>query len=179
MRDSGAHSVLPSPSSGKFARGKPTPPDLNSLPRTSHQPLPWAVRAGVAKNGPSGGHPVRPRHDRPLHGLGVRAFNSYDRDAGSLTPDGRLNVDSGVLNSEQMSHLGLPGPQAWREARLRTRIDAVIAHEDMEWRAGTQEAAMELASETDLPVGGGPRKLLRAIRLGEQGSRGGGPSPRA
>jgi hypothetical protein len=83
-----------------------------------------------------------------------------------------------VLNPEQMSHLASPAPQAWRKARLRTRIDAAIAHEDMEWRASTHEAAVELAPETDLPVGGGPRKLLRAIRLGEQGSRAGDSSHR-
>lgn len=111
------------------------------------------------------------------HVLGVSAFNPYERDAGGVTPDGRLNVDSGVLNPEQLSHLASPAPQAWREARLRTRIDAAIAHEDMEWRAGTHEAAVELAPETDLPIGGRPRKPLRAVRLGEQGSRGGEPSP--
>lgn len=112
------------------------------------------------------------------HGLGVSAFNPYEQDAGGVTPDGRINVDSGVLNPEQMSHLASPAPQAWREARLRTRIDAAIAHEDMEWRAGSHEAAVELAPETDLNIGGKPRRLLRAIRLGEQGSHGGAPSPR-
>jgi hypothetical protein len=112
------------------------------------------------------------------HGLGVSAFNPYERDAGGVSPDGRINVDSGVLNPEQMSHLVSPAPEAWRKARLRTRIDAAMAHEDMEWRAGTHGAAVELAPETDLPIGKEPRKLLRAIRLGEQGFRGGDPSPR-
>jgi hypothetical protein len=112
------------------------------------------------------------------HGLGISAFNPYERDAGGVSPDGRLNVDSGVLNPEQMSHLASPAPEAWRKARLRTRIDAAIAHEDAEWRAGSHEAAVEQAPETDLPIGGGARALLRAIRLGEQAARGGGPSPR-
>jgi hypothetical protein len=112
------------------------------------------------------------------HGLGRSAFNPYERDAGGVSPGGRLNVDSGVLNPEQMSHLAPPAPEAWRKARLRTRIDAAIAHEDMEWRAGTHEAAVELAPETDLPIGRKPRALLRAIRLGEQGFRGGASSPR-
>lgn len=112
------------------------------------------------------------------HGLGVSAFNPYERDAGGVAPDGRLNVDSGVLNPEQMAHLASLAPKAWREATLRTRIDAAIAHEDMEWRAGTHRAAVERAPETDLPVGERARRLLRAIRLGEQEFRGGGPSPR-
>ena len=112
------------------------------------------------------------------HGLGVTAFNPYERDAGGVSPGGRLNVDSGVLNPEQMSHLASPAPEAWRKARLRTLIDAAIAHEDMEWRAVTHEAAVELAPETDMPIGEKPRTLLRAIRLGEQGFRGGSPSPR-
>lgn len=112
------------------------------------------------------------------HGLGASAFNPHECDAGGVSPDGRVNVDAGVLNPEQMSHLALPAPEAWRKARLRTRIDAAIAHEDMEWFSGTHEAAVELAPETDLPIGRKPRALLRAIRLGERGFRGGGPSPR-
>jgi hypothetical protein len=46
----------------------------------------------------------------------------------------------------------------------------------MEYRTGSHEAAVELAPETDLPVGGRPRALLRAIRLGEQSIRRGGSS---
>jgi hypothetical protein len=105
------------------------------------------------------------------------AFNPHELDAGGVAPDGRINVDAGVLNPEQRTHLGPPAPEAWRKVRLRTRIDAAIAHEDAEWRNGSHAAAIELAPETDLPVGGEPRKRLRSIRLGSSGFRGGSPSP--
>ncbi len=72
-----------------------------------------------------------------VHGLGVRAFNPHETDAGGVPPDGRINVDAGVLNPERAATLDPPAPEAWRKARLRTRVDAAIAHEDMEWRAGT------------------------------------------
>ena len=113
------------------------------------------------------------------HGIACAApFNPHERDAGGISTGGRVNVDSGVLNPEQSANLNPPAPDDWRHARLRDRIDAAIAHEDMEWRAGSHESAVELAPETDLPIGKRPRKLLRAIRLGEQGFRGGASSPR-
>jgi hypothetical protein len=103
------------------------------------------------------------------HGIPWCAFNPYERDAGGLSTGGRINVDSGVLNPDW--HAGVIGPSAsalWARSRLRDRIDAAIAHEDMEHRAGSHEAAVELIPETDLPVGSRVRALLRAIRLGEQ-----------
>jgi hypothetical protein len=46
----------------------------------------------------------------------------------------------------------------------------------MEFRVGSHDAAVELAPDTDLPIGGRPRALLRATRLGEQSIRRGGSS---
>ena len=111
------------------------------------------------------------------HGIALCAFNPHERTAGGLATGGRITVDSGVLNPEQMSYLEPPAPEACRHARLRDRIDAAIAHEDMEYRAGSHDAAVEFAPETDLPIGGRPRALLRAIRMGEQSIRRGGSSP--
>ncbi len=97
------------------------------------------------------------------------AFNPHERDAGGLSTGGRINVDSGVLNPGwNAARIGLKASAMWARSRLRDRIDAAIAHEDMEYRAGSHAAAVDHAPETDLPIGGRPRALLRAIRLGEQ-----------
>jgi hypothetical protein len=112
-----------------------------------------------------------------LRRIGRRAFFADEDTGGGLATGGRINVDSGVLNPEHAANLAPPAPEAWRRARLRDRIDAVIAHEDMEFQAGTHEAAVVFAPETSLPIGGRPRALLRAIRLGEQSIRRGGASP--
>jgi hypothetical protein len=112
------------------------------------------------------------------HGLEKCAFNPYEGDAGGVSPDGRFNVDAGVINTERAAELNPPAPDAWRRARLRDRIDAAIAHEVTEWLADSHDLAVELSPETDLPIGPRPRALLRAIRLGSQGFRGGSASPR-
>ncbi len=99
-------------------------------------------------------------------------FFPDERDGG-LGVDGGINLDSGIFNPEQMSHLGEETCKAWLHASVQTRVRAVIAHEDREWRAGTHELAVESAPETDLNIGRQARKLLRVIRRGEQGFRGG------
>jgi hypothetical protein len=105
------------------------------------------------------------------------AFNPHEATAGGVATAGRITMDSGVLNPEKLAALGFPAADAWRRSRLRDRIDATIAHEDMEYRTGSHEAAVDLAPETDLPIGEAARALLRAIRLGERSIRGGGASP--
>jgi hypothetical protein len=100
-----------------------------------------------------------------------RNFFPDERDGGGLALDGGVNLDSGIFNPAQMDHLGEEAATAWLHASLEVRAKAVIAHEDMEWRAGTHEGAVEFAPETDLKIGGRARKLLRAIRLGEQRHR--------
>jgi hypothetical protein len=99
------------------------------------------------------------------------AFFPDEVDGGGVAPGGRISIDSGVLNPD------LHPVKAWADETLRRRIDATIAHEYEEARGGTHAYAVEQAPETDLPVGGRVRKLLRAIRLSEQGF-GGGPSSR-
>ena len=108
---------------------------------------------------------------RDIAGGVSRNFFPDGRDGGGLSPAGGINLDSGIFNPAQMDHWGPEASAAWAHASARTRAKAAIAHEDMEWRAGTHDAAVELASETDLNIGGKARKLLRAIRLGEQRPR--------
>ena len=113
-----------------------------------------------------------------LHDIPWCAFNPYERDGGGLAPGGRINVDSGVLNPEwNARQIGPVARAAWGRSRLRDRIDAAITHEFEEGRGGSHEFAVEHAPETDLPVGGRVRALLRAIRLREQATRRGGSSP--
>lgn len=103
-------------------------------------------------------------------GGGRHAFFPEEMDGGGVAPGGRISIDSGVLNPDL--HLVTD----WRKATLRHRITATIAHEYEEAISGSHESAVERAPETELPVGGHVRKLLRAIRLSEQEFRGGGPS---
>jgi hypothetical protein len=111
------------------------------------------------------------------HNIEWCAFNPYERDGGGLSTGGRINVDSGVLNPGwNAARIGPRARAIWEKSRLRDRIDAAIVHEFEEHRCGSHEQAVERAPETDLPVGGRARALLRAIRLGEQSTRGGDPS---
>ena len=107
------------------------------------------------------------------HGLSGRAFNPYERDGGGNTPDGRLNLDSGILNPELFRRLGPEASAAYAKARLRDRIDAGIAHEYEEVRGGgSHEYAYEHAPETELPIRQEARTLARTIRKGERRRRG-------
>ena len=107
------------------------------------------------------------------HGLSGRAFNPYERDGGGNTPDGRLNLDSGILNPELFRRLGSKASTAYAKARLRDRIDAGIAHEYEEVRGGgSHEYAYEHGPETELPIRQEARALARTIREGERRRRG-------
>jgi hypothetical protein len=114
---------------------------------------------------------------RDIQGAIWRNFFPAERSGGGLAPGGRISLDSGIFNPEQMAHLGPEVSQAWARASVRERAKACIAHEDMEYRTGTHEEAVEYAPETDLNIGWRARVLLRAIRLGEQSIRRGGSSP--
>jgi hypothetical protein len=72
-------------------------------------------------------------------------------------------VDSGVLNPD-LNVGGSEAKAAWKNARLRDRIDAVAAHEDAEVAAGgSHEDALQNAPNTALPVRDNAREILRAM----------------
>jgi hypothetical protein len=104
------------------------------------------------------------------HGV-RRNFFPRERDGGGISPGGGINLDSGIFNPRPMAHLGPEARGAWEHASVKVRAKAAIAHEDMEWRTDSHEMAVELAPETDLNIGAHARKLLRAIRIGEQRRR--------
>ncbi len=94
-----------------------------------------------------------------FHGEGNwRAFIAREREGGNIT-DG-ISVNSGVLNPELLKG---KGSRVWPKARLRDRIDAVIAHEyEEDWR-GSHEASLKHAPKTHLPISNGARRILRAM----------------
>ena len=88
-----------------------------------------------------------------------RAFIAGNRVGGNLTTG--ITINSGVINPELLK--GKKGGRLWPKARLRDRIDAVIAHEYEEDRLGTHEKALKAAPKTELPVNEGARRILKAM----------------
>ena len=102
------------------------------------------------------------------HGIAWCAFNPHEGEGGGVSPGGRINVDSGVLNPDLMDDYGEEASGRWAKARLRDRIDASIAHEYEEAKDGSHEGAVERAPDTELPVGDRVRSLLRSIAEGNR-----------
>jgi hypothetical protein len=102
-----------------------------------------------------------------LFGIRHAAFHPDYRNAGAVSPDGRITIESGIFNPTLMAPLGEPAATAWRAARFPVRLNAVIAHEYEEGNSGSHGYAVENAPETNLPIGGPARALLRAIRFAE------------
>jgi hypothetical protein len=102
-----------------------------------------------------------------LFGIRHAAFHPQYRNAGGVSPDGRITIESGIFNPALMDPLGEPAATAWRVTRLSVRLNAVIAHEYEEGNSGSHAHAVENAPETDLPIGAPARALLRAIRFAE------------
>ena len=88
-------------------------------------------------------------------GLPWATFHPNGVTGGSVIGEA-IAVNSGVLNPELLTERYGPAVgKTWAKSRLRDRIDAVIAHEIAEGKAGTHEGAELLAAETDLPVSEG------------------------
>ena len=69
-------------------------------------------------------------------------------------------VNSGVLNPDLLK--GKKGSRIWPKARVRDRIDAIIAHECEELRHGSHADALKAAPTTRLPISDEARRLCRA-----------------
>jgi hypothetical protein len=101
------------------------------------------------------------------------AFHPKERTGGSNSPGARINLNSGILNPDLLSpELGPEVATLWAKGRLRDRIDAVIAHEDIEGlrvAAGEEvkaahAVAVALAPDTARLIREGARRILQAIR---------------
>lgn len=93
------------------------------------------------------------------YGIRWCAFNPLDRDAGTITTG--IIVGTGVLNPDLLARK--KGGRLWPKARLRDRIDAVIAHEWEEHHRGDHAAALKAAPRTSLPIRPGALRILRAM----------------
>ena len=87
------------------------------------------------------------------------AFDAEGKEGGNIT--GGITVNSGVLNPDLLN--GEKGGDIGSKARLRDRIDAVIAHEFEESKTADHVAALKAAAKTELPVTDGARRILRAM----------------
>jgi hypothetical protein len=110
-----------------------------------------------------------------MHELGIdKDLNGEPNYAGdgkwwSFNPSGRIGgntisgivVDSGALNPELLK--GQKGSRHWREARLRDRIDAIIAHEYEESQCQDHVKALKAAAKTELPITEGARRICSAM----------------
>jgi hypothetical protein len=147
-----------------------TPPSARGLPAIPADPAEHAVR--VAREWQDVAETYAQRRMRELgipedkigassreHGIVRAAFNPHDRDGGGITSG--VTVNSGVLNPDLLK--GGKGGRIWPKARLRDRIDAIIAHEWAEGRHGTHEAALKTAAKTELPVSKGAKRILKAM----------------
>ena len=106
----------------------------------------------------------------PAHGIRHAAFHPHDGNGGSVSPDGRIAIDCGVMNPELLSRdYGEVAGKIWRESRLGPRMQAITAHEKAEHEAGSHEGALRLGAETELPVSHGAREILRAMERGWKG----------
>ena len=86
------------------------------------------------------------------------AFIARERQGGNITTG--ITVNSGVLNPALVKG---NGSWLWARARLRDRLDAIIAHEFEEDRTGSHEGALRAAPKTELPITEGARRILRAM----------------
>ena len=97
---------------------------------------------------------------RDLEGDGRwTAFIPRDRQGGSLLEG--IAVNSGCLNPDLLK--GKPGGRVYAKARLRDRIDAIIAHEYEEDRTGSHAAALKSGPTTKLRISDEARRILRAM----------------
>jgi hypothetical protein len=106
-----------------------------------------------------------------IAGNGWDAFHPHGMEGGNNSPDGRLIVDSGVLNLALLKRdYGSEAGRLYGESRLRDRLDAIIAHEYEEHRHGIDhEAALRAAPGTKLPLTDRAREICQAMERGWRG----------
>jgi hypothetical protein len=99
------------------------------------------------------------------HRIERRAFFPDEPEGGGNIHRRGVNLSSGILNPDLIDAREDPRlSSAWREARLRHRADAVIAHEFEEASAALplqHEEAKRKAPDTRLDIDEEARRLLR------------------
>jgi hypothetical protein len=101
-----------------------------------------------------------------------RAFLSEETKGGTNDLASRLYVDSGSLNPMLNAEaIGPAAERVWAKSRLRDRIEAVIAHEDLESSGMPHDDVVQRVPDTDLPIGVNARKILRSMADGAKRER--------
>jgi len=72
-----------------------------------------------------------------------------------------VSPELGCLNPDLLK--GKKGGRIWPKARLRDRIDSIIAHEWAEDQTLDHDEALKAAAKTELPVSDGAKRILRAM----------------
>lgn len=81
-----------------------------------------------------------------------------------MSPDGRSNLDSGVMNLVALdAPYGEEAGKVWVGPGLKDCMQAIITHEDTEHRIGSHLGALATAPDTDLPI----RLRAREISSGD------------
>ena len=103
----------------------------------------------------------------PLHGIRHATFHPQERTGGGVSPEGRLTMDSGIFNTELLTRdYGEEVARIWRKLRLKSRMEAITAHELAEVESGSHVEALTAGANTRLPVSHTARELLRAMERG-------------
>ena len=105
------------------------------------------------------------------HGIPWCAVQSLRQDRRGLRPRGLHRARLRGIHPDLKAPLGQKTDAAWKKARLRTRMDSVIAHEYEEGSGYSHDEAVERAPDTELPIPTAARELARTIRDGDRKRR--------
>src|SRR5262249_38007129 len=101
------------------------------------------------------------------HDIQWAAFHPHGTVGGRNSPDGRLIVDSGVLNTDLLkADYGEETGRLFERSRLRDRLDAVLGHEYEEQRTGSHVGGLKAAPKTRLPITDEAREIAEAMEKG-------------
>src|SRR4030081_2826021 len=67
--------------------------------------------------------PEKTGNPDPEHGIRHAAFHRHRKGGGTVTPDGRIILDSGVMDPEQLTAIhGQEAGKVWAKSRLKSRL---------------------------------------------------------
>jgi hypothetical protein len=132
------------------------------------EPLDQCVAVRMEELGLSNDEIGMPDDDR---GVPWAAFHLLGKQGGYNSPDGRLVVESGLLNFDLLrKDYGEEAAELFGKSALRDRLDAIIAHEYEECRhGGSHEEALKYAPDTELAITARAREICVSMRQGWRG----------
>ena len=100
----------------------------------------------------------------------IHSFFPGDWEGGTVSPAGRITLDSGLRNPELLASYDEETRKKWRRTRIADRAQAIIAHELAEYEyGGDHELALIAGPETKLPISHAARELLKQMERGWTG----------